>query len=335
MKKITIRDIAKVAGVSVATVSNVLNGVDKCKVETRDRVMKVVDELGYRPNISAKTLATKRSGLIGLVVHENDEGHYLSHMNILINGMNSANRKFENYDLIITEVFRGGNNEFLHDWIVKRDLEGIIFIGDYEENLLKNVEKLRIPMIMVDNYGEEIVNASYIHSEDTLGSYMAVEHLIEKGYKNIALVCGDLESNEVHRRRFYGYKAAIEEYGLKLAEENIFQTRETFSGGYEAAKKILAHKDIDAMFFTYSEGAFGALKCLNKRDKKIPEELGIISFGNMDAWEYTTPSLTSVDQQIGYKGKLAIEMMMDKINKKGKYSREASIPIKIIERETT
>ena len=335
MKKVTIRDIAREAGVSVATVSNVLNGVNKCKAETKQRVEDIVLKLGYKPNISAKTLATRRSGLIGLVVHEDENRHQMSHMNTLINGMNAAIRGHENYDLIITEVFRGGSHEFLKDWITKRDLEGIIFIGGYEEELLGSVEKLSIPMVMVDNYNEEIVRASYIHSEDTLGSYLAVEHLIEKGYKNIAFVSGNLEENEVYRRRFYGYKAAIEEYGLRLTEDYIFQTEEGFSSGYDITSEIIKNKEIDAIFFTYSEGALGSLRYLNKNSVRVPEELGVISFGNLDAWEYTTPSLTSIDQQICHKGKIAVKMMMDKINKNTEYPREISIPVKIIKRETT
>jgi len=176
--------------------------------------------------------------------------------------------------------------------------------------------------------------ASYIHSEDTLGSYLAVEHLIEGGGRNIAFVCGSLDKNEVYRRRFYGYKAAVEEYGLTLAEENIFETEETFGAGYDVTRKISERKGIDAIFFSYSEGALGALKYLNNR-KEIPGEMKIITFGNTDAWEYTIPSLTSADQQVAYKGRLAIDMIIDKINGKDKFKREVSIPVKIIKRETT
>lgn len=335
MKKVTIRDIAKKASVSVATVSNVLNGVDKCKAETKKRVLDVVSELGYRPNISAKTLATRRSGLIGLVTHDRNTRLNLSQMNILINGMNSAIRKYENYDLIITEIFKDGNNDFLRDWIVKRDLEGVIFLGDYEEELLKGIEKTSVPMVMVDSYGDELQKASYIYSEDTLGSYLAVEHLIERGSRNIAFICGSLEENEVHRRRFYGYKAAVEEYGLRLLEENIFETDETFASGYDITESIVKREDIDSIFFAYSEGAFGSLKYLNKAKVKIPDKISIIAFGDVEAWNYTIPSLSSVDQQVEYKGRLAIDMMIDKISGKKKYNREVSIPIKIIERETT
>ena len=334
MKKITIRDIAREAGVSVATVSNVLNGVEKCRAETRERVLKTARDLGYRPNISAKTLATRRSGLLGIVINEKSEGNSFSQMNLLVNGMNTAIREHENYDLIITEIFKDGSNEYLRDWIAKRDLEGVIFLGDYEEKLLRDIGRTGIPMVMVDNYGEEIGEASYIHSEDTLGSYLAVEHIIERGSKNIAFVCGSLDKKEEYRRRFYGYKAAVEEYGLALTEENIFETEETFSAGYDVARKISERGEIDAIFFSYSEGALGALKYLNGR-KQIPEEMKIIAFGNNDAWEYTIPSLTSTDQQVTYKGRLAIDMIIDKIHGGKEYKRERSIPVKIRKRETT
>lgn len=334
MKKITIRDIAREAGVSVATVSNVLNGVEKCRAETRERVLKTARDLGYRPNISAKTLATRRSGLLGIVINEKGEGSSFSQMNLLVNGMNSAVRRHENYDLIITEIFKDGSSGYLRDWIAKRDLEGVIFLGDYEEELLREIEKIGIPMVMVDNYGEEIEGASYIHSEDTLGSYLAVEHLIERGSRNIAFVCGSLDRNEVYRRRFYGYKAAVEEYGLPLIEENIFETEETFRGGYDVTRTISERGGIDAIFFSYSEGALGALKYLNGR-KDIPDEMKIIAFGNNDAWEYTIPSLTSTDQQAAHKGRLAIDMIIDKICGGREYKREISIPVKIRERETT
>ncbi len=334
MKKVTIRDVAREAGVSVATVSNVLNGVEKCRVETRERVLETARELGYQPNISAKTLATRRSGLLGIVINEKSEGSSFSQMNLIVNGMNSAIRRYENYDLIITEVFRDGSREYLRDWVAKRDLEGIIFLGDYEEETLREIEGIGIPMVMVDNYGEELKEASYIHSEDTLGSYLAVEHLIERGSRRIAFVCGTLDENEVYRRRFYGYKAAIEEYGLALTEENIVETEESFRGGYDATRRICESGEADAIFFSYSEGALGALKYLNGR-REIPGEMKIIAFGDTQAWEYTIPSLTSTDQQVSYKGELAVDMIIDKIGGSKKFKREVSIPVKIRVRETT
>ncbi len=334
MKKVTIRDVAREAGVSVATVSNVLNGVEKCREETRERVLETARELGYRPNISAKTLATRRSGLLGIVTNEKSEGSSFSQMNLIVNGMNSAIRRYENYDLIITEVFRDGSREYLRDWVAKRDLEGIIFLGDYEEETLREIEGIGIPMVMVDNYGEELKEASYIHSEDTLGSYLAVEHLIERGSRSVAFVCGSLDENEVYRRRFYGYKAAIEEYGLALTEENIVETEESFRGGYDATRRICESGEADAIFFSYSEGALGALKYLNGR-REIPGGMKIIAFGDTQAWEYTIPSLTSTDQQVSYKGELAVDMIIDKIGGSKKFKREVSIPVKIRERETT
>lgn len=334
MKKITIRDIAREAGVSVATVSNVLNGVAKCREDTREKVLQVVKELGYRPNISAKTLATRRSGLIGLVINQEEESQSISQGNLVIKGMNDALRGYENYDLIVTEIYRDGKADFIYDWIQKRDLEGLILVGNYTEEILKRIEKLSLPMVLIDNYNEEIPGASYIHSEDTLGSYLAIEHLIERGYRNIAFAGGDLETDEVYRRRFFGYKAALEEYGLKLLEENIYQGSTGFKGGYDTASDIVT-AEMDAVFFANPESAFGALKYFNKKGCNIPEGLGVIAFGEARVWEYTVPALSSVDLHMERKGSSAIDMILDKINNTGVYKREISIPVEVRERETT
>lgn len=325
MSKVTIRDIAKEAGVSIATVSNVINGIKKCRLETKTKVLDAIKKLDYKQNISAKTLATKRSGLIGVIVPKDSRKNHINHTNIFIAGINHEIKNYDNYDLLITEVFDTGDE--LTTWVSRRDLEGIIFMGNYNEEILRSIGKLDIPKVMIDNYNQELVGVSYIHSEETMGGYLAVEHLVNKGAKSIAFISRELRSYEVDNRKLYGYITAIEEFGLYGSEENILETDGTFKASYDRCKELLEEKKVDGLIFSSGDLALGGMKYVNEMGINIP----MITFGELEIWDYLTPRISSIDEHSRDKGNLAVRTLLESIEK-GKVVRGKNISVSIIER---
>ena len=334
MKKVTIKDIAKEAGVSVATVSNVINGIKKCKPETKDRILKVMEALNYKQNLAAKALATNRSNLIGFVLNKGllQENPFYS---TLLSGMDSAIRKSENYDLLIAGAFKDSTGEFsVTDWIQKRSLDAVVFMGITDEEILKDVDKLGIPMVLIDLKFESLKNAFFITIDDELGGYLATKHLIEKGYRNIAFIGGKCIDG-IMKERYEGYLRAHLEAELEPSEKNIFLENVSYEGGLKVGESLLSAEGIDAIFCVADIMAFGIMKTLSKSDKNIPKNLAIIGFDNLKSSEYIIPALTTIDQNIFLKGKKSIEILLEKLEGKSIDDKNIVIPIRLIEGETT
>jgi LacI family transcriptional regulator len=329
LKKVTIKDIAKLAGVSPSTVSNVINGVSKCSEDTRNNILALIEELNYKPNITAKSLVTKHSKLIGFVFKQ-DNNTDSSFLQNLLYGIQNGIKNFPEYDIISTNINDSYN---LEQWVTKRNLDGIIFLGMFSSNLISKIQRLNIPILLIDNYFEQIPNINYVYSEDTLGGYLATEHLIKKGCKNIALATGLLNENELFFRRYLGYKSALEDYGINLNEKLIFETKDIdFKSGRILGGIINQNKDVDGIVSFADILAIGIIKSLNN---KIPNDVLIIGFDNIPGCEYTTPQLSTIDQGIYEKGYQSINILINKIENNDKNSTEVQIPIKVIEREST
>jgi len=322
----TIKDIAEIAGVSKSTVSNVINGLNKCSDKTRDRVLKVMEELNYKPNIAAKTLKTKKSNLIGLVLPKSLKDDVFSKTQfyqMLLAGINRE-LSLKYFDLII---MNSTNN--ISNWVRERNLEGIILLGEFSKEELKGLEKINTPIISIDSYENSLPNAISINSDDTLGGYLATEKLIKSGAKDIYFVSGDFNNEEIFRRRLLGYQTALMDYGLNFKEENIIITEVSLEGGKEVAHLL---KESCGIFACADIIAFGIISELRKTRNR--SNIQIIGFDNLESCEFISPSLTTVEQGIFEKGRLAIELIYNKLNNI-EIKKSNLINLKIIEREST
>ncbi len=157
MSKATIKDVAKLAGVSISSVSNVINGINKCSEETRLKVLEAMDQLEYKPNLAAKSLVQKKSNLIGVVFKEEEENSYEK----IVKGIERQIRQNGEYDFL-TMTYQNMNE--VEDWIQKRNLDGLIFIGDFSNNFLSYMQKIKEYIVCIDNYNEQIQGVVYINA---------------------------------------------------------------------------------------------------------------------------------------------------------------------------
>ena len=332
-KRVTVRDIAKVAGVSVASVSNVLNGVDKVSEETRERIIQVMLDLDYHPNLVARSLSKRKSDMIGLLLPITDEGPSSTSLLLrdnpfygeLLSGVEAKASEY-GYDVLIKGIRSG---ESCRDWILKRNLDGAIFLGNYSEVLSEEMQGLGKRLVLVDCYDEGTQIHSTIGIDDENGGYLAAKHLLENGHRKIALVASNVNLDGPIRRRYLGFKKAMEEFGITQTDDLILLDELSFDGGYRIGKKLLKRNDITAVFAVGDVMAFGILKAMYEVGKQIPEDLSIVGFDNTKGCEYSKPALTSVDQPVYDRGRMAVEALVAAIREENPTLTHKTLPVSL------
>lgn len=332
-KRVTVRDIAKVAGVSVASVSNVLNGVDKVSEETRERIIQVMLDLDYHPNLVARSLSKRKSDMIGLLLPITDEGPSSTSLLLrdnpfygeLLSGVEAKASEY-GYDVLIKGIRSG---ESCRDWILKRNLDGAIFLGNYSEVLSEEMQGLGKRLVLVDCYDEGTQIHSTIGIDDENGGYLAAKHLLENGHRKIALVASNVNLDGPIRRRYLGFKKAMEEFGITQTDDLVLLDELSFDGGYRIGKKLLKRNDITAVFAVGDVMAFGILKAMYEVGKQIPEDLSIVGFDNTKGCEYSKPALTSVDQPVYDRGRMAVEALAAAIKEENPTLTHKTLPVSL------
>jgi len=331
---ITVIDVAKEAGVSRTTVSNVFGGRAKYSDETRTAVLAAAKKLGYKPNLAARSLITNQSRLIGLILPSYVDTNTLTNSpfyNIIMDSVYSVLRDEAYYDLIIFSVPYKEKLLQVSDWIDARSVDGILAVGEYDQNFLKDLNSKTIPVVMIDNYPRgNYANFSYVNSDDETGGYLATQRLISKGYKKIGLCAVDL-AGPLMQRRYDGYKRALKEVGYK---EFVFdKSGAPFEAGMQFAD-LLAAQQFDAAFCTEDMVAAGMLHGMLRKGVRVGREFGLVGFDNIQLGQQVFPELTTVDQSIFEKGETATKTLLKILNKKSSLGSKLILPVRLVARET-
>lgn len=338
-KKITIRDIAKRANVSVATVSNVINNINKVSDETREKILKIIEELEYQPDFTARSLSNRKSNLIGIILPLIEEDSNQSTLlrdnpfySEFISGVEYEARK-HGYDVLITGIAK---NQSCKEWVDKRNLDGLIFLGIYPEILYQEMQKLNIPIVLIDSDKAHSYGFYNISIDDVLGGYIATKHLLSLGHTKIALATGSLEDSNVNFNRYIGYKKALEEHNIDVSDDLIFIDNISFDGGYKLGNEILkSNKNITAIFSVADIVAYGIMKCFHDNKIKIPDDYSIVGFDNLKVGEFVYPPLTTINQNIFQKGIVAVDTIINHIENKEAFNKNIELPIELIVKNST
>jgi DNA-binding LacI/PurR family transcriptional regulator len=331
---VTVIDVAKEAGVSRTTVSNVFSGKAKYSDETRKAVLAAAKKLGYKPNLAARSLITNQSRLIGLILPSYVDNNTLTNSpfyNIIMDSVYSALREEAYYDLIIFSVPHKEKLLQVSDWIDARNADGILAIGEYDHSFMKDLNSKEIPVVFIDNYSRgNYSNFAYINSDDETGGYLATKHLIAKGYEKVALCAVELPG-PLMQKRYEGYKRALKEAGLK---ECVFDKLGTpFEAGEQFAELLIAHK-LHAAFCTEDMVAVGVLHGMQRKGIQVGQEFGLVGFDNINMGRQVFPELTTIDQNIFEKGETATKTLLKILNKKSSLGSRLILPVHLVARET-
>ncbi|MGM0836390.1 MAG: LacI family DNA-binding transcriptional regulator [Bacillota bacterium] len=337
-KKLTIRDVAKHAGVSHATVSYVLNGVSKVSEETKKKVMKAIDELNYHPDFTAVSLSKSKSSLIGVMVPLIEDSPAAmfqknQYYHEFISGVEMVARQ-NKYDTLITGV---GDPIECRNWVKKRKLDGLIFLGLFPESLHQEMKKMDIPIVLIDTYEAYTNQFNNVHINDEYGGYLAAKHMVELGHREIAFVATNLNASPVDQRRFDGYKKALDEKNIAWKDSLLFESYEiTYENGVKTGEAIVQSGHAITGIVTVSDIlAIGIMKALQKNNKKVPDDFSIVGFDDLTISQFMSPSLTTVKQDIFNKGKMATDLLVQSIGNENRQTQTIELPVTLVRRDST
>jgi LacI family transcriptional regulator len=338
-KKPTIKDVAKQAGVSTASVSYVLNDIGKVTPETKKRIQDAIKDLDYQPSLTARCLSNGKSRLIGICLPITEAGDIPGVLlennpffGEFISGIESVTRE-QDYDILLSGV---SNNSQYKDWVQQRKLDGIIMLGVYPRSIFEEVKDLNIPIVLIDSYEEYAASFHRVMIEDETGGYLAAGHLLDQGHTKIALAVGSVLKSRVNRERYEGYQRRLKEAGIDIDPSLIYEDNVSFNGGYRIGKKMLAEKcTATAVFAVADIMAIGIMKAFLEEGIKIPEKLSIIGFDNIKFGQYMVPGLTTIGQNIIKKGKIAAEMIVNDLKNGVRGNDSVTLRPKLVVREST
>jgi len=304
---LNIKAVAKKAGVSVATVSRVLNHPETVAADTKTHILEVMESLDYTPNWFARGLKLNKTGVIALMVPEIlDQGY----MEIAKGVEDVAKQKKHSLILCTTEEDRTKELENIESFFLRK-IDGLIIVSSVlNKKDLVQFKKNKMPIVFIgrnkEQKGENVVFTDY--KEATVE---AISHLIEIGHENIGMIYGSKPKNE-NAEKLEGYRSAILTANLKIAERNIIEEENTIDGGYLAISKMLNQGDRpDAIFATSDNMAIGAMEKIKQLGLRIPEDIGIIGFDNLKISGYLEPKLTTVAKPMYRMGLIATRLLFD------------------------
>jgi len=326
----TIKDVARKAGVSVATVSRIINGLDGYSEETRTAVMKVVYELGYRRNAVAANLKIKKTHTIGVLMPRIDTGFYTE----ILNGIEDTAHK-NNYSVIICNTGNSGirTTEYLNV-LYERQVDGIIACSmSPKEDFDKNMLATHIPSILVSTLSYRCA-LPYVRVDDYQASYAAVSYLIKNGHKKIAMLSGPLTDPIAGLQRFNGYKQALTDNNIDINEKIIKYCDFNFETGKKSMRELLKENDeFTAIFAVCDTVAVAALSVAYENNIKVPDDFSIIGYDNTKEASMCIPPLTTLAQPLSEMGEKAFNMILKKITTKSEVE-SIIMPYTIVERAT-
>ncbi|MCR5031555.1 MAG: LacI family transcriptional regulator [Lachnospiraceae bacterium] len=314
----SIKEIAQMCGVSVSTVSRVLNGKSYVKEDTRNKVMEAVEKSGFRPNLLARSLKKGNAKTICLMLPTFGNLIFPE----ILRGVNSiATQNGYTAFFNITDE-HPGSEEMAYNEMRNLQVAGFIIcsaIGD--ENPIYRIREDGVPLVLVNRFQkEDISRLSTVSVDNYRVGYVSTQYLIRSGRKRIAIACGDTELY-LYTERLRGYCDALRDAGRKVDEALILQEpAEGHDGFYDMTKKImLSENPPDAFFATADPKAFVIMRALHDLKLQIPHDVSVVGVDNVELASYMEPPLTTVGQPLNRMGEEAMRMLLDQIEYKKQY----------------
>lgn len=303
-----IKQIAEAAGVSVATVSRVLNHPENVAPRTRERIQKIIEEAEYRPNWFARGLNFNETKTIGLLIPNMLNTMYME----IAKGVEDVAKR-KGYVIFMCNCEKSMDMEKNYiEHMLTRCVDGIVIMFsllDYE--YIKSIEEQKVPVVLIGrNKGNHGFNT--VRVDSMAGAENIVGQLVENGHRTIGILYGnDPETESLARLK--GYKNAMKEGGLAVEERYIKSVDNTIEGGYLGAKKMIAEGAPDAIFATGDEIAYGAMDAIKDSGLKVPDDIAVAGFGNLRMSNLVEPKLTTIDVPLHKMGVYGARLLFDLI----------------------
>lgn len=306
-----IKDVAKHAGVSVTTVSRVLNGEKYVKDDLKARVQRAIDELGYSPSHIARSLVRKKTNLIGVIVPDITSSFYSTILSTI-----EKTASLNNYNLMVCNIIEDIDKELKYLQVFKQmRVDGIIIMHEKLNDEIRELfQKLDIPIIFSS---VKPVNQRFVSViiDDYAAAYDATRYLIELGHSRIGFIGGDMRDVTSGQNRYIGYTQALSDCGIKVEDKYIRFGDYKTQSGYELMKEMLDGETYPTAVFAVSDDmAVGAMNCIHDYGLEVPGDLSVIGFDGSQLTEQVRPRLSSMEQPILEMGKITVDKLLDLIS---------------------
>lgn len=332
---ITITDVAKKAGVSISTVSRVINRTNLVSEDLRERVLKAIEDLDFKPSLLAQNLrgGSSLTNMVAVIVPDLRPAFFSEALTGIQDYCSENNRM-----VYVCNANSDPELELLYAEHLRRmHVEGVVFLSTWGWDNTEPIEQLLdygIPVVVINrNVGDLQVDQIYI--DRAAGNYMAVSHLLDLGHRRIGAIA-ILSLGASTQEEITGYRTALQEAGLPYKEDLIVTAYPTYSGAYEAARRLLTRKDPPTAIFARSDAmAIGAIRAALDLGLRVPQDISIIGFGNIDIAQFLNPPLTTVQSPIYDIGLKAASLLLERVDRGQKERRQMILHPRLIIRGTT
>lgn len=329
----TIKDVAKLAGVSISTVSRVINKSKPVSSEVKIKVLKAIDELGYKPNEVARSLVRRKSNIIGIIV--TDIGN--SYIAQMVKGIEEVGRMYK-YDIVLSSSYGDPDTEKKFAELLRnKQVEGIILISEkINKEVIKKINGFKIPFIYLNKYyANPNLPSVSIDAQDA--SFAMTQYLLELGHENILYLTVDSDmENSLEKYKIAGYKKAMIEYGK--GKEFLYSVKGySIEGGYQAGSqvyKLVKEKNITAIFCCQDELAIGFINYCYDNNIKVPEDISICGYGDIKIASIYRPRLTTVKEPYYDIGAVAVRRIIKELNGEELEGIRTYLPFQLMKRES-
>lgn len=338
MAGLTIKDIAKICGVGISTVSRAMNDDPGINKDTRERILKVMEEYHYVPNNSARNLKMTESNTIALLIKGIDNQFFQGMLKIFEEEL----KKLEYTFLIHAVGEEQDDAEVAIELAKEKRLKGIIFLGglmDYPEERLQMINVPYVLCTVAVNMDAPKRNCSSVSIDDEKESYRAVDFLCKKGHKKIAILTGRESDFAIGRLRLEGYRKALKDNNIEFDPSLVAFMKNDIpeysaANGYAVTKELIeSGTEFTALYVISDVTAFGAYKAISEMGMKIPEDYSVVGFDGLEMTKYFVPSLTTMEQPCEELVRSSIKLLMEAING-DRENRQLIFDAKMIERDS-
>ena len=333
MKQVTLRDIAKLTGFSINTVSRALNNKDEVRAETRMKILEAAERLGYRPNRLAKGLRSNKTGTIGVVVTDVANPFFSA----LVKGIARAARDLD-YSIILQDSDEdyAGEEEAIQVLLAEQ-VDGILITPvQSQRGTIERLCEAHFPFVLVGRFFPGL-QTNYVIPDDYQGGFMATEHLLKQGHRNIAMINGPLHISSA-RERFEGFSDALKTYGVPVNRSQVVTGALTVEEGLALARSILVQTPRPSGIVCYSDFvAFGVMQAIREVGLSIPEDIAVVGFDDVRMASCLQVSLTTIKSPKEELGKQAVQSLVARLedNHNNPGTKGIRLDVRLVARESS
>lgn len=338
--EITIKDIARICGVGVSTVSRAINNHPDINPVTKQAIMDTIEKYGYIPNNSARNLKRTDAKCIAVLIKGLTNPFFAGMLSIIEDEVEK-----KRYSLVLRHVeYSQDEVDVALELIKEKRLRGIVFLGGHFAHSEDKLAKLTVPFVIATagcvpkNISRTLYSSLTV--DDEKEGYKMTKYLLDQGHRKIAILTADEADASISHLRLLGYCRAMEEYGLKVDEGLVCTMKEgiewyTMQNGYAVTRELLDRRDdVTAIFAISDVMAVGVCRAIRDKGKRVPEDIAVAGYDGMDIGIYSVPSITTIKQPVDEIARESILLLFDIISKKKEHQHKV-FDAQLIEREST